>query len=113
MFTLSLEGPCPLLSNMFAEAARNKNADGRPPPTKDTATAEICEHIVADSPDAACNSLHSHFERSKPTPFSFTFAPANVSACEERNLSALVPYALTRRLVRPERPRAVSGGEDS
>ena len=29
-----------------------------------------------------------HFERSRPTPFPFTFAPVNESACAERNLSS-------------------------
>src|SRR5208282_4147611 len=33
---------------------------------------------------------HRHFERSRPTLFPFTFAPANVSACGERNLSSLL-----------------------
>jgi toxin ParE1/3/4 len=40
-----------------------------------------------------------HFERSRPTLFLFTFAPANVSACAERNLSSLLLPAATNRLV--------------
>jgi hypothetical protein len=33
-----------------------------------------------------------HFERSKPTSFPLTFAPANMSACDERNLSSLLAH---------------------
>ena len=51
---------------------------------------EIWEYLAADNPAAARTPPPRHFERSKPTPFPFTFALANVSACEERNLSALL-----------------------
>ena len=64
----------------------NKNPVGSysPPNQANTPYAEKC---IADHSSTSTTPTR-HFDRSKPTPFPFTFAPANVSACAVRNLSS-------------------------